>query len=122
MKCARKNLPVLAEMPQGTFRQITWGGMTVEAGDIRADLDLASAFRGLPGDLCPCPHWGYVLRGRLRFRYADREEVYEEGDLYFAPPGHVPSIEAGTSYIEFAPSEEKARTVEAVRRNLDLAK
>ena len=20
--------------------------------------------KGLPGDACPCPHWGYVVKGR----------------------------------------------------------
>ena len=30
-----------------------------------ADADLAPLFEGLPDDRCQCPHWGYVLRGKL---------------------------------------------------------
>ena len=31
--------------------------------------------RGLPGDACPCPHWGYVFTGSFVIRYADHEET-----------------------------------------------
>lgn len=46
---------------------------------------------------CQCPHRRYVLRGRLTFRFADRDEVVEAGDAFYLPPGHVPIAEAGTS-------------------------
>ena len=46
--------------------------------------------KGLPDDRCHCPHWGYVLKGRLTFRFADRDEVFEAGDAFYLPPGHVP--------------------------------
>jgi quercetin dioxygenase-like cupin family protein len=39
-------------------------------------------------------HWGYVLKGELTYRYADREETYEAGDAFFGPPGHAPVIYA----------------------------
>jgi ethanolamine utilization protein EutQ (cupin superfamily) len=45
--------------------------------------------KGLPDDRCQCPHWGYVVNGRLTFRYADREEISEAGDVFYTPPGHV---------------------------------
>ena len=50
---------------------------------------------GLPDDPCPCPHWGYVLRGRLTYRFPDREEVFEAGDAFYLPPGHIPMPTAG---------------------------
>lgn len=84
----------------------------------RADADATPIFRGLPDDRCQSPHWGYVLRGRLTLRYADHEEVYAEGDAYYAPPGHVPVVTAGTEVVEFSPTEEVARTTEVVARNL----
>ena len=59
-----------------------------------------------------------MVEGRVTFRYADREEVYESGDAYYAPPGHMPVIEAGTDIIEFSPTAEYARTMEVVARNL----
>ena len=81
-------------------------------------MDHAPLFKGLPGDSCQCPHWGYVIEGRLTFRYADHEEVYEPGDAFFAPAGHVPVAEAGTEYVQFSPAEELKETSEAIQRNM----
>lgn len=92
--------------------------MNVEMGVCRADIDPAALFTGLPDDRCQCPHWGYVIKGTMRFRYADREEVYRAGDAYHAPPGHTPLIEAGTEYVEFSPAAEYRATVAVVERNM----
>ena len=70
--------------------------------EFSADVDAAPLFRGLPDDRCQCPHWGYVISGRLILRYAHREEQYEAGDAYYAPPGHTPVVFAGTRVVEFS--------------------
>ena len=49
-----------------------------------ADMDPTPLFQGLPDDRCQCPHWGYVIKGKITFRFADREETYEAGDAYYA--------------------------------------
>ena len=36
----------------------------------REDIDHTPLLRGLPDDRCQCPHWGYVINGRLTFRRA----------------------------------------------------
>jgi quercetin dioxygenase-like cupin family protein len=60
------------------------------------------------------PHWGYVIKGKMTARYADRDEVFEAGDAFYTPPGHVPvTNEPGTEFVSFSPSEE-LRTAEAV--------
>ena len=83
-----------------------------------ADADLAPLFKGLPDDRCHCPHWGYVAKGK--FTFADgHEETYEGGDAYYAPPGHIPVVTAGTEMIEFSPTEEYGRTLEVVGQNLE---
>src|SRR5436190_14017068 len=46
------------------------GGYTVGFESFREDVDATPLFRGLPGDRCQSPHWGYVQRGRVTFRYA----------------------------------------------------
>jgi hypothetical protein len=70
--------------------------------------------KGLPDDRCQCPHWGYVLKGKMTARYADRDEVFEVGDAFYTPPGHVPvKNEPGTEILWFSPSEA-LRTAEAV--------
>ena len=87
----------------------------------REDADATPLFKGLPDDRCQSPHWGYVVAGKVTFRYAEREEVYEGGDAYYAPPGHIPVVTAGTEVIEFSPTAEYGRTMEVLSRNLAAA-
>ena len=60
------------------------GGYSVCFESHTADADLADLFRGLPDDRCQLPRWGYVIKGRVAFRLADREETYEAGEAYVA--------------------------------------
>src|SRR4030095_6472467 len=92
---------------------------TVNFVEFRQDIDATPLLKGLPGDRCQCPHWGYVVKGKITMRFADREEVYEAGDAFYAPPGHVPvKHEPGTEIVEFSPAAQ-LREVEAVMmRNL----
>ena len=101
---------------EGRYEEL--GGYTVGFETFHEDADAAPLMRGLPDDRCQSPHWGYVVRGRITFTYADREETYAAGDAYYAPPGHTPAIAAGTEVIEFSPTVEYGRTMEVVERNL----
>jgi hypothetical protein len=94
------------------------GGYTVGFETFREDADSGPLFVGLPDDRCQSPHWGYVASGRITFRFADREEAYETGDAYYAPPGHTTVIEAGTDLVEFSPTEEYEKTMEVAAKNL----
>ena len=96
-------------------------GYTIEFSTFREDADATPFFVGLPDDRCQSPHWGYVISGTLTFRYADRDEVYEAGDAYYAPPGHVPVVAAGTEVVEFSPTQEYSRTMETVAKNFAAA-
>jgi len=96
-------------------------GTTIEFASFREDADATPFFEGLPDGRCQSRHWGYVLQGRMTFRYADRDEVYEAGDAYYAPPGHIPVVTAGTEVVEFSPTDEYNRTVEVVARNMAAA-
>ena len=93
-------------------------GYTIEFTSFREDGDATPFFKGLPDDRCQSPHWGYVLKGQLTFRYADRDEVYEAGDAYYAPPGHIPVVTAGTEVVEFSVTEEYARTKRVLETNI----
>jgi mannose-6-phosphate isomerase-like protein (cupin superfamily) len=88
-------------------------GYTVNFVTFRQDVDATPLLKGLPDDKCSCPHWGYVLKGRLTYRFADREEVFEAGDAFYLPPGHVPVAEAGSELVQFSPTAE-LRAVDAV--------
>jgi mannose-6-phosphate isomerase-like protein (cupin superfamily) len=91
---------------------------TVGFETFREDADATPLFRGLPDDRCQSPHWGYVVRGKVIFHFADRSEIYETGDAYYAPPGHIPVVSAGTELVEFSDTTEFGRTVEAIGRNM----
>ena len=82
------------------------------------DGDATPLFKGLPDDRCQAAHWGYIFKGKVIFKYADHDEVYEAGDAYYAPPGHIPVVEAGTEGVEFSTAAEYARTLEVLERNL----
>ena len=96
-------------------------GTTIEFTSFRADADATPFFEGLPDGRCQSPHWGYVLQGRMTFRFADHDEVYEAGDAYYAPPGHIPVVTAGTEVVEFSPTEAYAKTQAVLARNLAAA-
>ena len=97
---------------EGHFEDLD--GYTVAFETFTDDQDPAPLFQGLPNDHCQCPHWGYVFKGKMTARYADRDEVFEAGDAFYTPPGHIPvANEPGTEFVSFSPSEE-LRTAEAV--------
>ena len=97
------------------------GGYSVCFESHTADADLAGLFRGLPDDRCQLPRWGYVVRGRVGFRWGDREEIYEAGDAYYVPPGHTPIHHAGAEIVEFSPTDALGETIPVVLQNLQAA-
>jgi hypothetical protein len=88
-------------------------GYTVNFVSFRVDVDASPLLKGLPDDRCPCPHWGYVLKGRLTYRFADHDETFTAGDAFYLPGGHVPVAEAGSEIMQFSPTTE-LREVDAV--------
>jgi mannose-6-phosphate isomerase-like protein (cupin superfamily) len=92
-------------------------GYTVNFVTIRQDSTLEPLLNGLPNDSCQCPHWGYVLKGRLTFRYGDKTEVFEPGDAFYTPPGHVPRADAGSEFIQFSPAHDLQVTMQQVMKN-----
>jgi hypothetical protein len=97
------------------------GGYSVCFESHTADADLANLFRGLPDDRAQLPHWGYVIAGKVGFRFSDREETYEAGDAYYVPPGHTPVHYAGAEIVEFSPTELLGETMPVVLSNLQAA-
>jgi hypothetical protein len=77
--------------------------------------------RGLADDRCQLPRWGYVITGKVAFRFADREETYEAGDAYYVPPGHTPVHHAGAEIVEFSPTDVLGETIGVVMENLRVA-
>jgi hypothetical protein len=98
-------------------------GYTVNWVEFRQDVDGTPLLRGLPDDRCQCPHWGFVFKGAMTFRFADREEVYRAGEAFYSPPGHVPvKHEPGTQVVMFSPAHELRITEETMARNMKAMK
>jgi len=93
------------------------GGYTVQVTSFGAAIDATPLMAGLPDDRCQSPHWGYVLKGRQTYRFADHEEVFEEGDAFYVEPGHVPVVEAGTVVLQFSPTEPLRQTAAVMMEN-----
>ena len=94
-------------------------GYSVNFTTFHVDLDQRPVLKGLPDDQCQCPHWGYVIKGRLTIRNGDREEVFEAGDAYYLAPGHVGvSNEPGSEVVQFSPGEELKKTSDVIMKNM----
>ncbi len=105
-----------AEGFEGHYEEL--GGYTVGFETYTEDADMAPLFKGLPDDRCQSGHWGVVLKGKLAYRTAMGEEVIEAGEAYYVPPGHTPTIFAGTEVVEFSPTEALMKTMEVVTKNM----
>ena len=82
-------------------------------------MDQTPLLKGMPDDRCQCPHWGFVTKGSLTFRFADHEEVFEAGDAFYLPPGHVGvGNEPDTEYVQFSPSAELREVSAVIMKNM----
>jgi len=93
-------------------------GQSISFVSIRETHDLAPMLKGLPGDSCQCPHWGYVFKGRVTWSIGGRDEVCEAGDAFYVPPGHTVKAEGGTEILQFSPTEELHATEAAIQANM----
>jgi hypothetical protein len=110
--------PIVVDLPEVEGRYAQIDDYTVGFESYPEDVDPAPLFAGLPDDRCQCPHWGVVQDGQITFRWADHEETYGSGDAYYAAPGHLPLVAAGTTIVEFSPSDRLAQTMAAIEGNL----
>ncbi|MFP5345916.1 MAG: cupin domain-containing protein [Actinomycetes bacterium] len=113
--------PLSVDIPELKGRYAALDDYTVGFETYPLDVDPAPYFVGLPGDRCQCPHWGIVTAGEITFRWADRMETYRAGDAYYAEPGHLPLVTAGTSVVEFSPTAALEQTMSVVGANLEKA-
>ena len=108
MKLKKENIPVIMQGPGSLMRrQSGFGDMDVVYHELPKGTDFTPLLKGLANDSCHCPHWGYIFQGSFRFIYDDgREEVFEEGDVFYAPAGHSAIVDADLKFIDFSPTKE----------------
>lgn len=113
-KVSRETAEKVDEFPVAVDRSSDLDGYTVNFVSILETHDLAPTLKSLPGEHCSCPHWGYMIKGRMTVTYGDRTEVIETGDAFYMTPGHTPATEGGSEFVMFSPADELAATNAAV--------
>lgn len=119
MKVSKDNIEVKMEIPGAIIRQKTnfgdagsLGKISGEYFSLSAGVDTTPLFIGLEGNLCQCPHWGYVLNGQLTTTDSDgAEEVVNAQDLFYWPPGHNVKVDEDSEIIMFSPQKEHTKVI-----------
>ncbi len=126
MKVAKDDVDVRIQIPGATLRQRRGFG-TVKGYDriggeyfsLSAGVDTAPLFEGLEGDLCQCPHWGYVLKGAITTTDTNgATETVKGGDLFYWPPGHNVHVDADADIIMFSPEHEHTEVLDHMKVRL----
>ena len=120
MRIAKNDIPVRINAPGAIARQqldfgdaAGYGKISGEYFSLSAGADIAPLLKGLEGDLCQSPHWGYVLQGQLTVTYADAStEVINGGDLFYWPPGHTVKVSQDAEVILFSPQHEHSLVID----------
>ncbi|GAB4164666.1 MAG: hypothetical protein Tsb0017_02900 [Geothermobacteraceae bacterium] len=126
MRIAKEDIPVRINVPGAKARQIAdfgdssgYGKIGGEYFSLAAGTDIAPLLKGLQGDLCQSPHWGYIMQGRLEVRFADGQtETPGVGDLFYWPPGHTVMAMEDTEMVLFSPQHEHGEVIDHIRSQL----
>lgn len=120
MRVAKDQVDVRMEIPGAVIRQQTQFGDVSGFGQISGEyftlakgVDTTPLFQGLEGDMCQCPHWGFVLRGQLTTTDAiGVEETVQANDLFYWPPGHNVRVDADAEIVMFSPQHAHSRVID----------
>lgn len=121
MKINKKEIPTTMQAPDTTMRALTnYGGMTVCFNELPKGTDFTPLLEGLTNDSCHCPHWGYVLEGEMLVTYDDgTEELLQENDVFYLPPGHTAIVKKDIKLIDFNPSKEFDEVITHVGKKIE---
>jgi len=106
LSMSASDLPVALEDENVEVRLGPAGPMTVGYFRFAKGTDLGPALAGLPGDMCQCPRWGYMLEGTLLMRTPSGEHTYRAGQAFYWAPGHAPEALEDCAYVDFSPTDE----------------
>jgi hypothetical protein len=119
MRVTKEKVDVKMEIPGAVIRQQMdfgdmsgFGKVSAEYFTLSAGVDTTLLFKGLEGDLCQSPHWGFVLRGQITMtdRNGARETVNGH-DLFYWPPGHNVKVDSDAEIIMFSPQHEHSKVI-----------
>jgi len=120
MRIAKNDVNIKMEIPGAVIRQQTEFGDTTGYGKISgeyfslsAGVDTTPLFQGLEGNMCQCPHWGYVLKGQITTTNGvGVQETVKENDLFYWPPGHNVYVDEDAEIIMFSPQHEHSNVID----------
>jgi hypothetical protein len=120
MRLPKDDVPVRMNIPGAVVRLQTGFGSTegfdtlsAEYFTLSAGVDTTPLFKGLDGDLCQCPHWGYVLRGQITTTdKTGAQETVQANDLFYWPPGHNVKVDADADIVMFSPQREHVAVID----------
>ena len=120
MRVAKEQVDVRMEIPGAVIRQRTGFGdvsgfdkISGEYFTLSAGVDTTPLFQGLEGDLCQCPHWGFVLQGQLTtVDERGAQETVRANDLFYWPPGHNVKVDADAEIVMFSPQHQHSHVIE----------
>jgi hypothetical protein len=123
MRVKKDDVDVRMAIPGAVLRQRTdfgdvtgFGKISGEYFSLAAGVDTTPLFVGLEGDRCQCPHWGFVLSGRITTTDATgTRETVNSHDLFYWPPGHNVQVEADAEIIMFSPQHEHTLVINHMR-------
>ena len=126
MRVSKDDVDVRLEIPGAVVRQRTgfgdasgFGQISGEYFTLAAGVDTTPLFEGLEGNLCQCPHWGFVLRGQITTTDAQGiEETVTANDLFFWPPGHNVRVDADAEIVMFSPQHEHSHVIDHMIRKV----
>lgn len=119
MRVAKESVDVQLQIPGAVIRQRRDFGdvsrfdtISGEYFTLATGVDTTPLFEGLEGDLCQCPHWGYVLAGRITTTDATgAQETVTANDLFYWPPGHNVRVESDAEIVMFSPQDEHSHVI-----------
>jgi hypothetical protein len=120
MRIAKDDVDVQMEIPGAVIRQRTdfgeatgYGALSAEYFSLSAGVDTTPLFEGLDGGLCQCPHWGFVLSGKITTTDANgARETVSANDLFYWPPGHNVRVDSDAEIVMFSPQREHSHVIE----------
>ncbi len=90
--------------------------------ELPAGTDLGPLLKGLPGDACTCPHWGFLIKGQILVgNVGEKDERLEAGQLFYLHPGHTAKVDKDAAFVEFSPEGQYNEVLEHVLEKVTAA-
>jgi hypothetical protein len=126
MRISKNELPVKIDAPgaracqQRNFGDATdFGMMGAEHFMMAGGTDITPLLKGLNGDTCLSPHWGYLIEGELTVIFKDgKQEEVKTGDMFYWPPGHTVKVKVDAEFVLFSPQHEHTPVLDHINRQV----